>query len=43
MLIPNYMWYHIFYINLIKLTITIDTLMKIYNDYGINDLLTEDA
>lgn len=30
-------------INLIKLTITIDKLMSIYNDCGINDLLTEDA
>jgi len=25
------------------LAIVIDKLMKIYNDYGINDLLTEDA
>jgi len=37
------MWYHLFYINLIKFTITIDKLMEIYNYYGINDLLTEDA
>jgi putative transposase len=37
------MRYHVFYINLIKLTITIDKLMRIYNDCGINDLLTEDA
>jgi len=37
------MWYHIFYINLIKSAITIDKLMKIYNDCGINVLLTEDA
>ena len=37
------MWYHLFYINLIKFTITVDKLMVIYNYYGINDLLTEDA
>jgi len=37
------MRYHVFYINLIKLTITTDKLINIYNNCGINDLLTEDA
>jgi len=37
------MWYHIVYINIIKLTIAIDKLIDIYSDYDINDLLTEDA
>ena len=37
------MGYYIYYINLIKWSISTEKLRHIYNDSSMNDLLTEDA